>query len=386
MINEVSFSQPLIEEEDIQAVEEALRSGWISRGPKVSEFEEKFKNIVGAEDALALNSCTAGLHLALKVLNLKEGDEVITTTMTFAATANVIEHVGARPIFVDVEQDSLLLDPKKLQLAITKKTKAIIVVHFAGAAADMTTINDIAYKNNIHVIEDAAHAFPTKYNDNYIGSSNNLVAFSFYANKNITTGEGGMLVGPKELIKKARILSLHGLDTDAWARFTQKGKKDYDVIVPGYKYNMTDVQAALGISQLNKVFEMQSKRKSFYKRYIEKFNNSIFFDYLNFQSIEDSSVHLMIIKLNLNKLSINRDKFIEELKNYNISTSIHYKPLHMHNYYKDKYNFNSNDYPVAYNLYERIISLPISPKLSFEEIDYVSSKVLTICEKFKSNL
>lgn len=377
------FSPPWIGEEEVNEVIDTLKSDWITTGPKVKRFEEEFSKYFGAPSALALNSCTAALHTALVTLGIGPGDEVITTPMTFCASVNVIEHVGAKPVLVDVESDTLNIDPNKIEAAITKKTKAILPVHYSGHPVDLDPIYEIAEEYNLYVIEDAAHAIYAKYKGRFIGSSKNPVAFSFYATKNLTTAEGGMLTGDPEFIEKARIISLHGMSRDAWKRYMKEGSWYYEVIFPGFKYNMTDIQASIGLWQLKKLENFQKRRKEIVKMYNEAFSKEEALQIPIERPEVEHSWHLYILRLNLEMLKIDRNQFIEELKIRNIGTSVHFIPIHIHPYYRDKYGFKPEDFPVAYNNYLRIISLPLYPKLTDQDVYDVIEAVMDIIKKFK---
>lgn len=377
------FSPPSITEAEIAEVTDTLKGIWLSTGPKTKKFEEVFKNQVQCEEAFAINSCTAGLHLGLKILGIQPGDEVITTPMTFAATANVVEHLGATVVLADIDPKTLLIDPKEIEKKITPKTKAIVPVHFAGSACDMDTINDMARSRKIHVLEDAAHAFPTKYKNKMIGNTSNLCSFSFYATKNITTSEGGMLTGPEDLISKARVMGLHGMSKDAWKRFDKGGSWRYDIETPGYKYNMTDIQAALGLVQISRLSELMATRTQVFKIYQEAFLNSPFFEVNQIPENCESPYHLYILKLNLDSLKINRDQFITELSSRNIGTSVHYIPLHRHSYYANKYKWTPESFPVANQMAERILSLPLNNCMTAQDAQDVVEAVRDICTQFK---
>lgn len=379
----IPFSPPWIGEEEINEVIDTLNSDWITTGPKVKRFEEEFSRYFGAPSALALNSCTAALHTALVTLGVGRGDEVITTPMTFCASVNVIEHVGARPVLVDVEPDTLNIDPTKIESAITKNTKAILPVHYAGHPVELDTIYEIAEKYNLFVIEDAAHAIYAKYKGRFIGSSNNPVAFSFYATKNLTTAEGGMLTGEPEFIEKARIISLHGMSRDAWKRYSKEGSWYYEVIFPGFKYNMTDIQASIGLWQLRKLEDFQRRRREIVKIYNEAFLEEETLEIPKERPEVEHAWHLYVLRLNLEMLKIDRNQFIEELKNRNIGTSVHFIPIHIHPYYREKYGYKPDNFPVAYNNYLRIISLPLYPKLTDDEVYYIIDSVLDIIKKNK---
>jgi dTDP-4-amino-4,6-dideoxygalactose transaminase len=377
------FSPPLIEDEEINEVVDTLKSDWITTGPKTKKFEEEFKNYFNAPSALALNSCTAALHTALVTLGIGAGDEVITTPMTFCASVNVIEHVGACPILVDVEPDTLNIDPNKIENAITSKTKAILPVHYSGHPVELDYIYDIAKKYNLFVIEDAAHAVSAKYKGRCIGSSNNPVCFSFYATKNLTTAEGGMLTGDPEFIEKARIISLHGMSKDAWKRYSKEGSWYYEVISPGFKYNMTDIQASLGLWQLKKLERFQKRRKEIVRMYNDAFSKEEALEIPVERPYVEHAWHLYVLRLNLQVLKIDRNQFIEELRIRNIGTSVHFIPIHLHPYYRNKYGYKPEDFPIAYANYQRIISLPLYPRMTDQDVYDVIEAVLDVVRIYK---
>lgn len=391
MTDFLPFALPDIEEEEIRKVIEVLRSGWLTTGPKVKEFEEKFAQVVGSRYAVAVNSCTAALHLALEAIGLKEEDEVITTPYTFAATAEVVRYFKAKPVFVDICPDDFNIDPEKIESAITNRTKAIIPVHIAGLPADLEVIADIASKYNLAVIEDAAHAFPSKYKGLLIGSPHlykergikHAICFSFYATKTITTGEGGMLcTDDDEIAERCRIMRLHGISKDAWKRYTAEGSWYYEIIAPGYKYNMTDIAAAMGIVQLTKAEHMRKRRKEIADHY-----NRAFKDIPQLQIPYDNpehqhAWHLYMLRLNLEQLRIDRTQFIEEMKKRGIGTSVHFIPLHIHPYYRETFGYRPEDFPVAYREYLREVSLPIYSKMSNQDVDRVINAVVDIVKKY----
>ncbi|HOA36673.1 MAG TPA: DegT/DnrJ/EryC1/StrS aminotransferase family protein [Bacillota bacterium] len=379
----IFFSPPAIGDEEIEEVIDTLRSGWITTGPKTRRFEEYFKDYVGSPAALALSSCTAGLHLALAVLGIGAGDEVITSTMTFASSVNVIEHVGARPVLVDVEPDTLNLDPDLVEKKITPRTRAILPVHYAGHPAEMDKLNEIARAARLEVVEDAAHALAAGYKGRAIGSGSNPVAFSFYATKNITTAEGGMLTGSRELIKEARVLSLHGMSRDAWKRYDRGGSWYYEVLAPGYKYNMTDIQASLGLHQLRKLKRLQERRREIVRAYNAAFSGNDALEIPVEREEVEHAWHLYAMRLRTGALTIDRDAFIRELNDYKIGASVHFIPIHLHPYYRDKYSFAPVDFPVAYSNYRRLISLPLSPALSDEDVADVIEAVLEVVKRYR---
>jgi len=379
----LAFSPPLIGDEEINEVIETLKSDWITSGPKTKRFEEEFKIYFNCPSSLALNSCTAALHTALVALGIGPGDEVITTPMTFCASVNVIEQVGAKPVLVDVEPDTLNIDPLKIENAITPRTKAILPVHYSGHPVELDDINEIARRHNLFVIEDAAHALSAKYRGKFIGSTNNPVCFSFYATKNLTTAEGGMLTGEPEFIEKARIISLHGMSRDAWKRYSKEGSWYYEVVFPGFKYNMTDIQASLGIWQLKKLERFQIRRREIVKMYNKAFSNEEALELPVERPYVEHAWHLYVIRLNLNALKIGRNEFIDELNKRSIGTSVHFIPIHLHPYYRDKYGFRPEDFPVAYSNYLRVISLPLCPKLADQDVNDVIEAVLDVVKSHK---
>ncbi len=376
-IEHVPFSPPAIGDDEINGVLDTLRSDWLSTGPKTNRFQAAFAEFVGAQSALALNSCTAALHLALKALDIGCGDEVITTTLTFVSTVNVIEHVGAKPILVDVEYDTLNIDPRAVEAAITSKTKAIIVVHFAGHPVDMSAINRIAERHGLAVIEDAAHALPAAYQGQMIGSGGNFTAFSFYATKNLTTAEGGMLTGAPDLVDRAKSFSLHGMSRNAWNRYGTEGSWFYDVLVPGFKYNMSDLQAAIGLAQLSRLEQMQQKRRMIFNAYDEAFCGSDSLEIPTRRSDIDHALHLYVLRLRDQTTAEARNALIEDLKERGIGVSVHFIPVHLHSYYREKYGYRSEDFPVAYSNYQRMLSLPLSPALNNSQICRV---IGTVCD------
>jgi dTDP-4-amino-4,6-dideoxygalactose transaminase len=377
----LAYHPPLIGEEEIAEVVDTLRSDWITTGPKTALFERDFASYVSAPGALALNSCTAGLHLALAVKDIGEGDEVVTTTMTFAATANVIEHVGARPVLVDIEPDTLNIDPDQVARAITPRTKAIIAVHYGGHPAELDDLRSLAALHSLTLIEDAAHAVPASYRGQPIGSGSNPVSFSFYATKNMTTGEGGMLTGDPEFLSLARMASLHGMDRNAWKRYNQDGHWAYDVVFPGFKYNMTDIQAAIGIWQLRKLASFQQRRVEIVRAYNEAF--AAMSDYLELpveRPHVEHSWHLYALRLRLDALRIGRDQFIDEMKSRLIGCAVHYTPLHRHPFYRDKYGLAPTDFPVADDSFNRVLSLPLNLRMNEQDVyDVVEAVQDVVC-------
>jgi len=380
---DIPFHKPYITEEEIKEVVNTLKNGWLTMGKKTIEFENKFREYISSKNSIAVSSCTAGLHLALKVIGLKEGDEVIVPTTTFVATAEVVNYFKAKPVLVDVERDTHLIDVEKIEKAITPKTKAIIPVHFSGQPADMDEILDIARKYNLYVIEDAAHALPAWYKGKKIGTIGDITAFSFYATKTLATGEGGMVTTDNdEWAERIRILRLHGISKDAWKRYSKEGSWEYDVLENGYKYNITDIQSALGIAQLNKLEFMWKKREriaEIYNKYFSKCEELIIY---KVKRDRISSWHLYPLKLNLESLKINRNQFIEELKKRGIHTSVHFIPLYRFTYYR-KLGYDSRNFPNSEWVFNREISLPIYPSMTDEEVAYVIENVIALIKKYK---
>lgn len=373
------YAVPLIEDDDINEVVETLKSGWVAKGPRTIEFEKRFAEYTGAKYAIAMNSATAALHIALISGGVKPGDEVITTPITFAATANTIIHVGATPIFVDVDPNTFCIDANKIEEKITDKTKAIVPVHYTGHACDMDKIRAIAEKHNLFVSEDAAHAIDTYYKGDLIGKKGDCASFSFYATKNICTGEGGMLTTNREdIAEKARVISTHGMSKAAWNRYGKGGAWRYDIEYPGHKYNMFDIQAALAKTQMNKLAFMQDRRKEIVKKYEEAFSK---LDGIKLPPEADyttHSWHLYVIRLELDKLTIDRDRFIELMGEANIGTSVHFIPVHLMSYYRETYGYKEGDLPVAESYFDTIVSLPLYPKMTDEDVQDVINAVADI--------
>jgi dTDP-4-amino-4,6-dideoxygalactose transaminase len=381
----IQFHKPYITIDEITEVVDSLKGGWITMGPKTIEFENKFNEYLGSRNAVSMNSCTACLHLALRAIGLKEGDEVIVPTVTFTATAEVVTYFNATPVLVDVEEDTFNIDLKLIEGKITQKTKAIMPVHFAGQICDMDEICDIARKYDLSVIEDAAHTMPAMYKNRRIGTIGDISCFSFYATKSLTTGEGGMATTENdEWAEKMRVARLHGISKDAWKRYTGEGSWYYEVESVGYKYNMTDIQAAMGLAQLRKIDWMWKRRKEIASMYTEAFasRDDIVPPYV--KPDRESGWHLYVVKLNLNTLRIGRNQFIEELKKRGVMTSVHFIPLHKHPYYITAFNYDSRDFNVSESLYERVISLPIYPGMSNEEVNQVSCSVDDVLKKFRA--
>lgn len=375
----VPFHSADVGEHEAQAAAEVVLSGWLTMGPKTIEFERKFASYIGARHAIGVSSCTAGLHLALDAIGLKQGDEVLVPTTTFTATAEVVTYFKARPVLVDVEAETLCMDPADAERRITEKTRAVIPVHYAGQPCDMEAIQDMAKRHGLRVIEDAAHSLPASYHGIRVGAISELTAFSFYATKTLTTGEGGMVTTDNDdLATRMRMMRLHGIGRDAWKRYSAEGSWFYEVLDVGYKYNLTDIQSAIGIVQLAKCDRMRTARAEIATRYTEEFSKERALQVPAIGDNCDSAWHLYVLRLNLEEISITRSEMIEKLRERGIGTSVHFIPLHMHPYYRNAYGYVAEDFPVASKQYQRYISLPIFPGMTSTQVDYVIENVLEI--------
>ena len=376
------YCRPYFDDDELNRVADVLKSGWWTKGSVTREFEKVFAEYVGAKYAVAVNSCTAAMHIALVAKGIGEGDEVISTPMTFCSTINTIVHTGAKPVLVDIDSKTGLIDVDKIEAAITEKTKAIVPVHYAGQSCDMDKINAIAEKYGLFVLEDCAHALSTEYKGKKIGSMGNACAYSFYVTKNISTAEGGMLTtDDEELYEKASVLSLHGMSKNAWSRYGTKGDWKYEVCDPGFKYNLTDIAAALGIAQMNKLDEMQDIRTEYAEIYNKAFDEIDGITYLKDNGLGKNSAHLYVIQIDKNKFDIDRDTFIELLKEYNIGTSVHFIPICMHPYYINNFGYKKGDFPETEKMFEGIISLPLYPSMTREDVMYVIEAVREIARE-----
>jgi perosamine synthetase len=378
------FHRPSLDEREIAAVVEVMRSGWLTTGAKAHAFEKRFAAFVGAPYALAVNSCTAALHLALDAIGLKSGDEVLIPTLTFTATAEVVTYFGAKPVLVDSEPEYFNLDPDDLSKRLTRRTKAIIPVHFAGHPCKMDDVSEFAHRNGLAVVEDAAHAFPAKYKGRSIGTLSPLTAFSFYATKTLTTGEGGMIVtDDQELAERMTLMRLHGMSKDAWSRYQQHGSWRYDVVAPGFKYNLTDMQAAIGLVQLEKAESLRLERARIAERYTQGLQDLVGFQVPRVSDDVQHAWHLYVIALLPTTLCIDRDEVIEELGKRGIGCSVHFIPLHLHSYYKQAWGYHRGQFPVAEEYFNGCISLPIYPSMSDSEVDRVIEAIQDVSLRFR---
>lgn len=379
----LSFSPPSLGQEELDEVVDTLRSDWITTGPKTRRFEQEFAEYIGAPAALAVFSATDAMQVAVAALGVTPGDEVITTSMTFCSTVHVIEHLGAKPVLVDVEPDTLCIDPAAVERAVTPKTRGLLPVHIYGHPCEMDRVLEMAAARGLFVLEDAAHALPARYKGRTVGTIGTATAFSFYATKNMTTAEGGMLTGDPGLIAKARMWSLHGMSRDAYKRYSAEGSWFYEVVLPGFKCNMTDIQASLGLQQLKKLPRFQGRRREVVRRYHAAFGGMPEVQVPVERAGCESAWHLYPLRLNLDMLTIGRNQFIEELKARNIGTSVHFIPIHLHPYYRDKYGYKPENFPVAFANYQRLVSLPLHPRLSEQDVDDVIEAVGDVVAKHR---
>lgn len=383
------FALPDIGEEEIAEVVATLRAGWLTTGPRTQQFEADFAAYLGSGlEAMAVNSATAGLHLALEATGVGPGDEVITTSYTFTATAEVIRYLGATPVFVDVQEDTLNIDPAAVEAAITDRTRAIMPVHFAGLACNMGAILRIAAKNHLRVIEDAAHALPATSGGRLIGTlDSDATVFSFYATKTLATGEGGMLVTrDQELGRRCRVMRLHGIDCDAFDRYTSRTPGwSYRVVAPGFKYNMTDVTAAIGIHQLRKLNRFLDRRRELARRYDEGLRDLCLRPPAEAPPGEIHAWHLFVIRLN-DDAPISRDQFIQQMAAAGIGTSVHFIPLHLHPYWRDTYGLRPEHFPKATRAFEHVVSLPLYTRMTDADQERVIRRTRAILSRPHRNM
>jgi dTDP-4-amino-4,6-dideoxygalactose transaminase len=377
----VPFSRPSLDHEEEEAVIAVLRSGWLTTGEVTAMFEKEFARVVGTRHALALNSGTAGLHLSLEAVGVAAGSVVLTTPYTFTATSEVVRYLGADPVFVDIDRATLNIDPAQLAASLDtlaaagRRVSAIIPVHVAGLSCDMETISNLSVKHGVPIVEDAAHAFPVRQGDRFVGTTGDAGVYSFYATKSITTGEGGMVVTDRdEVAARIRIMRLHGIDREIWNRYTEPGASwKYDVVAAGYKYNMTDLAAAIGRVQLKKADAFLARRKAIARRYIGAFSA---LDFLIMpQWTENHAWHLFIVRIKDKKLRLSRDECIAELQRKRIGVSVHFIALHTMTYYRERYGLKPDDFPAALESSRAAISLPLSASLTDDDVDRVIGAV-----------
>jgi dTDP-4-amino-4,6-dideoxygalactose transaminase len=380
------FSRPDFDGSELGLIAEVMKSGWITTGAMTRRLEAEFAEMVGGAHAVAVNSCTAALHLALEAVGVGPDDEVITTPYTFASSGEVIRYFGARPRFVDIQPDTLNIDPDAVAAAITPRTRAVMPVHFGGHPADMGPIDRIAASAGIAVVEDAAHSLPAAYRGTPIGSRRptltevpQLTCFSFYATKTMTTGEGGMIcTDDEDLAERCRLMSLHGITKNAWNRYAENGSWYYEIVAPGYKYNLTDIAAAVGVAQLQRLGQMRDRRAAIAGRYTEALASLPQLQIPTAQPWVEHSWHLYVLRLHLDALSIDRARFMKELAERKIGTSVHFIPLHLHPYYREMYGFKPEDFPVATREYQRALSLPIFSAMTDRDVDDVIEAVKSV--------
>ncbi len=380
--NFLMFGSPVVEEAEISEVVASMKTGWLGTGPKVAKFERDFAVFKGVEFSAALNSCTAALHLSILAAGVKPGDEVITTPMTFCATVNAIIHAGAIPVLADVDAHTMNIDPAEIRKKITPKTRAILPVHFAGRPCDMDAIMAISRERNLKVIEDCAHAIETEYKGRKAGTFGDFGCFSFYVTKNIVTGEGGMVIAKREEdIARIKVLGLHGMSKDAWKRFSDSGYKHYQVVECGFKYNMMDLQAAIGIHQLQRITRYWEKRGTVWKRYNEAFADLPIGLPWPPEDETRHAYHLYTVLIDERKTGISRDAFLNAMTSQNIGVGVHYLSIPEHPYYQNTFGWKPEDYPHSMSIGRRTVSLPISAKLTEEDVGDVISAVRTILGK-----
>jgi len=366
------FGSPVIEEAEINEVVLSMRSGWLGTGPKVARFEQDFRGYMSAPYAVAVNSCTAALHLSILAAGLKPGDEVITTPMTFCATVNAIIHAGAKPVLADIDEKTMNIDPAEVRARLTGRTRALLPVHFAGRACDMDGLVRICTTHRLKLIEDCAHAIETEYHGRKAGTFGDYGCFSFYVTKNIVTGEGGMvLTRNEEDASRVKILALHGMSKDAWKRFSDEGYKHYQVVQAGFKYNMMDIQAAIGIHQLKRIETYRVRRQEIWRRYNEAFADLAIGLPAEVEAGTRHAYHLYTIMIDGGRAGITRDGFLSGMTRQNIGIGVHYQSIAEHLYYQETFGWKAEDYPKAMKVGRETVSLPLSAKLSDEDVEDV---------------
>ena len=372
----IPVALPDLTDAEIDAVTAVLRSGWITTGPKAKEFETRFGKAVSAAGCVAVNSCTAALHLALEAVGVRAGDEVIVPTLTFAATAEVVRYLGATPVLVDVRPSDHNVDPAAVERAFTARTRAIVPVHFGGVPADMDELRELARPRGLALVADAAHAFPCVYRGRNVGTLADVTCFSFYATKTLTTGEGGAAVTDRaDWADRMRIMALHGISRDAWKRYTAEGNWYYEILAPGFKYNLTDIAAAIGLVQLSRAEQMRARRAEIAARYDQAFSRLAGLERLTCPPDRSSAHHLYVVKLVPAALRIDRNAFVDQLRLRDIGASVHFIPLHVHPYYRDAFGYRPESLPVAYDLYQRSLSLPLYSAMSDAQVERVVETV-----------
>ena len=378
------FHKPFISDDEVDEIVDTVRSGWLSMGPKTIKFEEAFNSYIGCKKSIAVSSWTAAGHLTLEAYGIRPGDEVIVPTMTFPATAEIVCYFGAKPVIVDVEEDTLNISLKEIEKAITPRTKAIIPVHYAGQPCDMDEIHEIAKSNNLKVIEDAAHSLPAAYKGKKVGTISDVTCFSFYATKTLSTGEGGMIcTNDEEIAERCTIMRMHGINRDAWKRYTESSSWYYEVVAPGFKYNFTDLQASLGLPQLKKVDQMWQSRKNIAAKYTQALKDNELLTLHGVKENRDSSWHLFPIRLKLEFLKINRAQLIDEMRKLNVGAGVHFMPIHQHIYYNQTFKLDNKNYPIASSVFPKLVSLPIYPGMQDGHVDRVINVLVDLLEKYK---
>ena len=380
--NFLIFGQPLIEKDEINEVIDSLENAWLGSGPKVSKFENDFAKYKHVNFACAVNSCTAALHLSLITLNLNPEDEVITTPMTFCSTVNAIIHAGATPVLADIDKDTLNINPDEIEKKISPKTKAVLIVHFAGRPCNMDKICGLVKKHNLYLIEDCAHAIETEYHGKKTGTFGDFGCFSFYATKNVVTGEGGMIIGENtDRISRVKILSLHGLSSDAWKRFSDVGYKHYLVEEAGFKYNMMDLQAAIGIHQLKRIDKNWKKRRMIWEKYLTSLRGLGIGLPAPVEENTRHAYHLFTIRINEKEHGISRDIFLEKMHQRNIGCGVHYLSIVEHPFYINEFKWNIDDYPNSVKYGRETVSIPLSAKLTDNDVDDVIEAIYSILKR-----
>jgi len=373
------FGSPIIEQPEIDEVVDSLKSGWLGTGPKVHRFEEMFREYKGCGHAMAVNSCTAALHLSMIAIGIKSGDEIILPAMTFAATANAVLHAGGVPVFADCCRETMNIDPDDIERRITSKTRALLLVHFAGRPCEMDRIMAIAARHGLKVIEDCAHAIEAEYHGKKMGTFADMGCFSFYVTKNVVTGEGGMAITNNEdYADQIKVLGLHGMSRDAWKRFSDEGYKHYQVVYAGFKYNMMDIQAAMGIHQLPRVEAYWRRRREIWQRYDEAFAGLPLLTPHPPEPETRHALHLYTILIDIDRIELTRDRFLDEMTRRKIGVGVHYLGLHLHPYYRERYGYKPGDLPNTEWISDRTVSLPLSPKLDNSDVDDVIEAVRDI--------